>query len=185
MSTTITTAKIKNKMFLAYGYTERSGDIENKITTASDAPIHIDLQNAFNRLTPHFAFICEEISEDLARNSILNFDTDFDLSEDALKKFKVNGFTIGGSGDSEGVVISGNKSLESGKVVNFNTPFIKWEDDYLFSSELTTAMDILKSEVYEYLEGKQAPKLQIAITFESNDDDEDGQSQKHFADAEM
>jgi hypothetical protein len=184
MSTTITSAKIKNKLFLAYGYTERAGDIENKITTASDAPIHIDLQNAFNRLTTHFAFICEEISEDLARTSISNFDTDIDLSENPLKKFKVNGFTIGGSGDSEGVVISGNKSLESGKVVNFNTPFIKWEDDYLFSSELTDAMDILKSEVYEYLEGKQAPKLQQAMTFMSYDE-QDGQTQEQFADAEM
>lgn len=180
MSTTITTAKIKNKLFLAYGYNQRIEGVENKITTSSDAPIHSDLVNAFNALIPHFAFICEEISEDVARVAIK---TGFENEDSPLKRFSVGGFSIGGSGDSEGVTISGSKSLESGKVVNFNTPFLKWEDDYIFSAELIRSVDILKSEVYEYLEGKQAPKLQTSMTFMS--DDEDGENVEAFADAEM
>lgn len=183
MSTTITTAKIKNKMFLAYGYSQRVADIENKITTSSDAPIHSDLRNAFRALIPHFAFICEDITEDLARTAIeSNIDYE-DESENPLKRFSVVGFSMGGSGDSEGVTISGSKSLESGKVVNFNTPFIKWEDYYVFSSELIDAVDVLKSEVYEYLEGKQAPKMQQSMTFMG--DEEDAENVGAFAEAEI
>lgn len=186
MSTTITTAKIKNKLFLAYGYSQRVDGIENKITTSSDAPIHIDLKNAFLRLIPHFAFICEEITEDVARTAIKTGFIKNDEEENPLNRFDVGGFSIGGSGDSEGVTISGSKWLQSGKLVNFNTPFIKWDDDYEFGDELIEAVDILKSEVYEYLEGKQAPKLQQAMTFMSEEEDEEeGQGQKHFADAEM
>lgn len=184
MSTTITTAKIKNRMFLAYGYTEREGDTENKITTSSDAPIHPDLKDAFLKLTPHFAFICEEITEDVARIAITTGFIKDPEQEHPLNRFDVGGFTIGGLGDSEGVTISGSKWLKSGKSVNFNTPFVKWGDDYAFSDELILAVDLLKSEVYEYLGGKQAEKLQTVMTFLS-EDDQDGQNQKHFADAEM
>lgn len=184
MSTTITTAKIKNKLFLAYGYSQRIEGVENKITTSSDAPIHDDLRNAFLRLIPHFALICEEITEDVARTAIKTGFIKNQQEENPLNRFDVVGFSIGGSGDSEGVTISGSKWLVSGKVVNFNTPFVKWEDDYVFIEELIEAVDILKSEVYDYLEGKQASKMQQAMTFMS-EDDEDGQEKEAFADAVM
>ena len=67
------------------------------------------------------------------------------------------------------------------------TPFLKWDDDYAFSSELIAAVDLLKSEVYEYIEGKRAPaQNQTMDMFETDiDDEEEGSGKKHFADVEM
>ncbi|TEB40688.1 hypothetical protein D0809_29335, partial [Flavobacterium circumlabens] len=58
-----------------------------------------------------------------------------------------------------------------GKVLSLNTPFLKFEDynDYYFMAELREAIDNLKSEVYEYLEGKQAPPKQQAMELEEEE----------------
>lgn len=153
-------AKIKNGIFLAYEYVEKTDNYENKIATSSDAPIHEDLRSAFQSLVPHFTFLTEETK-------------DFNLDEETLAKFKVTGFTIGGSGDTEGIVISGHKKLESGKVVNFNTPFQIFDDEeYAYGDDLRGDVEHLKNEVYEYMEGKQAPKMQVG-TLDFGDDDDD------------
>ena len=60
MQIEIKKAKIKNRIFLAYEYIQKDHDVENKNSTSSDAPIHDDLQNAFNELIPHLVLICEE-----------------------------------------------------------------------------------------------------------------------------
>jgi len=164
MNITIKKASIKNSLFLAYEYDQSVNGTKNIIKTSSDAPIHDDLRNAFSALNPHFALICEEVSENIVEHAIEH--PDAILAEDnPLRKYKVSGFSIGGTGDGEGVTISGSKTLESGNVVSFNTPFLKFEDahHYKFMQELVEAIDELKSEVYEYLEGKQAPAKQMAM----------------------
>ncbi len=169
-------AKIKNGIFLAYEYVQKADDIENKITTSSDAPIHEDLRGAFGRLVPHFALMTEEVNE---------FDVDGVIRQDeeaeCLAKFEVTGVTIAGTGDSEGVVISGYKTLESGKVVNFNTPFQKFEDEYQYSEELYNAVAMVRTEVYEYMEGKQAPRKEVG-SFDFGDEDEEAFSMPNPAD---
>lgn len=40
MSIEIKKAKIKSRLFLSYEYVEKASDVENKISTSSDAPIH-------------------------------------------------------------------------------------------------------------------------------------------------
>ena len=159
MSVEIKKAKIKNGIFLSYEYVEKTSDTENKISTSSDAPIHEDLREAFQALVPHFGLLTEEFST-------------FSNDEETRNKFKVTGFTIGGSGDTEGIVISGHKKLESGKVVNFNTPFTKFdEENYDHIDELNHAIECLKSEVFEYMEGKQAQRSDVG-TFDFPEDDE-------------
>lgn len=185
MEITIKKASIKKVLFLAYGYDHFVNSTKFSHNSSSDAPIHDDLREAFQNLIPHFAFICEEINESVCRQAINDIKKGivYDLGMDPLYKYDVTGFTLGK--DSEGVTISGNKSLESGKSININTPFIKWEDvDYPFMKELLESVDLLKSEVYEYIEGKRAPiKHQTIDMFEQ--ENEDAESQKHFADAEM
>lgn len=170
MHTTIKKASVKSDLFLAFEYDQSVHTTKNSIKTSSDAPIHDDLREAFDVLIPHFALICEEVSESICRDKIENPEAILD-EDNPLHKYKVAGFSIGGQGDSEGVTVSGSKRLESGQVVNFNTPFVKYEDfkDYPFMSELRTAMDNLKSEVYEYLEGKQAHPKQIAMFTEEEE----------------
>jgi len=188
MDITIKNASIKRILFLKYGYDHFVNSTKYTHNSSGDAPIHDDLREAFQNLIPHFAFICEEINESTCRQSINDIKKGViqDPETDPLRKFDVSGFALGK--DSEGVTISGSKSLESGKSININTPFIKWDDDtYPFMTELLEAVDLLKSEVYEYIEGKRAPvKHQTIDMFEQQEDDEDeGPSQKHFADAEI
>lgn len=160
-------AKVKNAIFLAYEYVEKTENYENKISTASDAPIHEDLRNAFDALIPHFALLTEEVSKAEVNEAIQYGD-----KPECLDKFSVSGFTLAGTGDTEGVVISGHKSLESGKVVNFNTPFQLFDDeDYDYSEELVKSIESLKNEVFQYMEGKQAPRMQVG-SFDFEDEDE-------------
>jgi hypothetical protein len=170
MNITIKQANIKNSLFLAYKYDQYVKNAKKSASESSDAPIHDDLRNAFSALIPHFAFICEEIKESDCQDRINNPDDELP-EEHILLKYKTHGFTISGQGDSEGVTISGTKRLESGKVLSLNTPFLKFEDynDYSFMGELREAIDNLKSEVYEYLEGKQAPPKQQAMDLDEEE----------------
>ena len=64
MNITIKNASIKSGLFLKYGYDHFAGTTKySHPSTTGDAPIHDDLREAFLALTPHFAFICEEIQE--------------------------------------------------------------------------------------------------------------------------
>jgi len=183
MNITIKNASIKNALFLKYGYDHVVGSTKyTHPSVTGDAPIHDDLREAFLALTPHFAYICEEITESVCRQAINDFNQGVvyqDAETNPLKKYTVIGFTLGK--DSEGVTIIGSKRLDSGKSININTPFMKWDDDYAFDSELIAAVDLLKSEVYEYIEGKRAPANNQLDMFP---DEEDSQ-QEAFADAEQ
>lgn len=161
-------AKIKNNLFLQYEYQQTVGNVTNGHNTSSDAPIHEDLRKAFRGLIPHFAFMCEEIPEKKMKQ-IMNGNVPDD--DEFYSKFLVQSFSIGGSGDSEGVTLSGCKQVESG-VVNFNSPFKKWDDDYKYMDALIDAVELAKSEVFEYMNGKQAPNAQQEMNFEDFDTEE-------------
>lgn len=186
MNITIKNASIKSKLFLKYGYDHFVGTTKySHPSTTGDAPIHDDLREAFESLTPHFAFICEEISESECRQAIIDLEKGILNEFGPTKNYAVGGFTLGK--DSEGITISGTKNLDAGDVLNINTPFKKWDNvDYPFMNELIATVDSLKSEVYEYIEGKRAPvKHQTIDMFEGKDDDDNASNSKHFADAEM
>lgn len=168
-------AKIKRKIFLAYEYKQTVEGTQNEISTSSNAPIHPDLEEKFNALAPHFAFLTEEITKTEAKTIIEKGDED--ALEELLKKFRVTGLSISDSGGEEGVVITGNKTLETGKVVNFNTPFTKYYDDmdgYEYGEQLSEVVDALKSEVLEYMDGKQAQSNQLEMFGEDGDEFEPG-----------
>ena len=133
-------AKVKSGMFLTYEYSERTLSAQNNVTMSSDAPIHPDLESAFKKLVPHFALLTEEVSHGIAAGTIEQNEPFHEL----LDKFTVTGFSLGGSGDSEGVVIIGNKELVTGKKVNFNSPFQTFYDD---SSEAYPYTHELKQDV--------------------------------------
>lgn len=182
MEITIKNASIKRVLFLKYGYDHFVNNTKFSHNTSGDAPIHEDLREAFANLTPHFAFICEEINESTCRTAINDIQkgVEIDAETNPLRKYDVTGFTLGK--ESEGVTISGTKKLESGKSININTPFIKWDDsDNPFIQELIEAVDEVKSEVYEYIEGKRAPLKNAQIS--AFEDDEESE-QESFATSE-
>lgn len=150
-------AKIKNDMFLAYEYSERTITAKNNISTHSDAPIHSDLRNCFKTLIPHFALLTEEVSKEIGERI---FEYNEPIPEEMIHKFSVIGFSIGGTGDGEGVTLIGNKELNTGKRVSFNTPFQRFYDDsenaYPYTRELNEAITATINEVELYMNGKQA-----------------------------
>lgn len=161
---TIKKAKIKDKMFLEAEYSEELPEHGTKTTKLScTVTIHKDLDYSFNHLRNHLAILCDEVSLD---------DIGYAEAEDILfSGFGVRSFTIGGTDDFKGVVISGYKKGRYG-IVNLNTPFVKFEDsDYRYIDILKEDIDSCIHEVKQYLfHGKKAPDIQLEIPFSEMDE---------------
>ncbi len=162
----------ENLILISSGGTKRV-DVGGTISRTGDNAIHDDLKSAFAKLTPHLALIAEMVDDvDSTRfdKFISGVITDDTLAE-MFKYFKVTGFSIGGSGESEGVTLIGQKELTTSKILNITTPFTKWDDgDYKYVSELAEAIESCKHEVIEYLNGKMAPPAQVEMEFEEQEE---------------
>jgi hypothetical protein len=157
----ITHAKvIKNQTLdIKFNKTESDG---TKTTTVQSrkANIHQDLRNAFASLRIHFAILCDFISTRMVRDV-----TKFDVA--LVKDFNVHGLSIGGDEDDQGFQLTGTKTLPNGKVITINTAFQRFDEDdktqYKYIGDLTTKIDVIKSEVLEYMDGKHAPDPQQSL----------------------
>ena len=169
MQIVIKRAAIKGSLFLSYDFEQTDVDVRNNIKTSSDAPIHDDLRNAFRILIPHFAFICEEITDSrLVRKAIKSPDmylVDKETSTDkSFFSYSVSEFKILEKDGDEKIIITGSKLLTNFKRINFSTPEQNLHDkDYKFRKELNEAINSLKNEVLEYMQGKSAPKAQLEM----------------------
>jgi len=162
MSVTIKSATLKGGMFLSYKYVANVNNAINTTGTASDAVVHEDLKHAFRNLIPFFAHISEEIIDDnLVESAIEDPEEHLVKSEDEdearpFLKYRVDSFSMGAKKDGECVTLTGTKYLNSGDAIGWETPLIKFDGDYRFSSQLYDAITLLRSEVFEYSQGKQA-----------------------------
>lgn len=183
---TLKKAKIKDNLFLEVEYSEQAEDGTNTVKKDCSAPVHDDLKKAFKKLNIHLALLCEQVIEPSkggisvtkgleAENAILlDPDEDFAFTKDGwqlISKMACKGFTIGGSGDNEGVTLIGTRTLSNDKALNLVSPFTKWEEDYnpySYSSELSQIIEECKHEVKEYLfNGKHQPDAQMSLEFEA------------------
>ncbi|QYS85440.1 hypothetical protein JJC03_09335 [Flavobacterium oreochromis] len=170
MNITIKKASLRNNMFLNYEFEQKDTEVNNTIKTQSDAPIHEDLANLFRKLIPHFAFITEEISEDLALNAI-NDPDDYlfrpleNAIEPKLYNFYVTEFCVVDKKGLNFVSLSGGKVLASKDTISFSTYLVDLDslNDYKFVSELSDLIEELKREVLLYMDGKQAPRKQLEM----------------------
>ena len=159
----IVSGNFKGLFSLGYSFIQEiDGDSPRRdvINANSDGAVHQDLVDAFNNLIPHYALISEQITEKEAKKLIQN---GFDPEEDhpMKQKYHVNMFKIVGSGETEGVEISGTRLLERGTSIKWTTPKVKWDDKhYKYSHELSEAIETLKVEINEYINGKHAPSDQ-------------------------
>lgn len=129
-----------------------------------------DLLHAFDLLRPHLAIICDQVEA--------NGKTLYELDDEpnALDNFKVISFSIGGSGEHEGVTLSGYKRLRGGRVLNLNSPFTKYLDEnepYEYAEELNQLINHCSNEVLAYLDGKIKPNAQGELFDENGDAKED------------
>lgn len=160
----ITKGKLLKGDKIEVEYSKQS-DIKNKPTHVSEEcsnPPHADLRKAFSNLAVHAALLGEFIAPVMIRDIE-------DVNPDLVSDYTVTGFTITGKDETEGVIISAQKKLKSGKTLGFNTPTTRFESEgdgaYEFIDDLATCIDFCKSELKEYLNGKYAPdpQLQMAL----------------------
>lgn len=135
------------------GKDEQGNSVEtiDDVTRKSPQVLHADLKEAFRRLRLHMVIVCEQPEAgDIEAEGIDNF------SSDNLENYEVTGYTISGSDESEGVVLTGKKLLKSGMVLNINTPFTKYEDEenYAYGSDLSADILACNYEVKAHLNGK-------------------------------
>ncbi|QDP86046.1 hypothetical protein FNJ88_11000 [Chryseobacterium sp. SNU WT5] len=167
-------AGIRGGIFLAYEYNMEDNGVSAKNKTQSTAPIHDDLRGAFEKLIPHFILLTEELPTDRMKDIIEKGEL---LPEDIEKKYQVTDFELGGSEDAQTIRITGFKVLSNDKSVSFSTPSQKLyeekTDGYKFDEYLREILEVILSEVLEYMDGKQAPRSETGtLDFGDEDDDE-------------
>jgi len=195
-------AKLKSDMFLEVEYSEVVEDGTNNVKKECTAAVHDDLKKLFRRLPAHLAMLCEQVKElhdgtgvavnfDSERPNLLLCDPEllYRFSErdwNIIDNTTCTGFSIGGSGDSEGVTIYGRRELGNGKVINLVAPFQKWDNDsfnYGNTSDLSEIIEAARYEVHQYLfEGKHAPDMQLSL-FDEGDGNDDATSETDEATA--
>ena len=144
---------------------------------------HKDLDNAFASLAIHLALICEQVTDKNADTTIHLIGKgakkkDITLLLSSLRSnsitlaISVTGFVIGGSDEHEGIVIIGQRKLETGSILNLNSSFQKWESDYKHNEDLTVQMEVVIHECEQYLNGKHAPNPQLELELDTKEKQE-------------
>lgn len=111
-----------------------------------------EFKKAFADLAIHAALICEFIPLSSVKK-IQNPDPEI------IKDFNVSSFKIvAHEAEDEGIILTGQKTLRSGKKVGFNTPIIRFNDEsetaYEHIDILDKAIDTCKDEIRKYLNGE-------------------------------
>jgi hypothetical protein len=180
ISRKISRAKITKTTCVEVDYdqtiTIQQADSEKPLELSGECPYkgrniaHQDLIDAFRLLHPHFAILCD-LKE--VNNMTLH---ELENNLNKIDNIGVRSFSIGGSGDNEGVTLSGFKKIGN-KMINLNTPFTKFDDEndpYTNMVELQHVINVIIEEVELYLDGKVAPDAQMSMDF--GDEEEDDQS---------
>lgn len=174
----IISASIKDEL-CNYGYELLTGrNSGDKIPTRKGAHfIHEDLKEAFKNMDVFLAHI------DGVFNSWINNQTHISDLEDKvdtkdidnklfLDNYHVSSIKISGQEESRAVIIGGTKFTTHGDI-SFQTPKIKLNGTYLYLDELQVRLDVLISEVEQYMDGKRAPEFeQLGMEFEEPSDDD-------------
>jgi hypothetical protein len=171
-------------IFCNYAYAHKvSEHTTNKANITSQVPAHNDLKEAFKKLNPHLAIICEEVDanavpdiDDLPAMKEDTEDKDQDPLALKLSKFTVIDFKVSGEGDNAGITLTGYKRLSTGDEVKLTTPKIKWLSEYLFINELRIVSDDLCQEIDLYRRGKQAPRMVQTDMFSEGSGDLDNEN---------
>lgn len=154
----ITNVKIVKGEFLDVTYFRPDGDTKTKVIESHKRPVHPDMLSAFKTLDIHFALLMELVEPKQVRQ--IN-EPDPKLTE----SLKVRSYSIGGTDDDPGIVLTGSKTMKTGKVSTMNTPFIRFNENeltaYKYITDLLDAKSLVEFEVEKYLdEGKVAPDVQ-------------------------
>ncbi|MGV6946977.1 hypothetical protein [Sphingobacterium kyonggiense] len=150
---------------------EKVKSITSENTRIGKNIVHEDMKNALRFLRAHLAILCDQVE---AQKTTFH---ELDDNEEALDRYKVTSYSIGGEDIHEGVTLSGSRRGFGGMPLNLNSPFTKFEgtdneDTYEYSFELRGIINHCNEEALSYIEGKMAPDAQLNI-FDQEPEEED------------
>lgn len=166
----VNSGEIKSGIFLAWSYEEHTPGCKKTVKAGSDAPIHEDLANAFQKLLPHMLLVSEFKGKP---ELVKHFDLGTELPEEITSKFKVHSFTLEEKNSEISVKITGSKNLSTGKRLPITPPKISrgsGENEYEFFTHLLGVVEELKGEIVEFMDGKMGTRAQIDMDFGEDDD---------------
>jgi len=111
-----------------------------------------DLRDAFAKMNVHLA-----VRDDIFKHSGVEVeDVDTMHGHEFATLYSVTGFKMGGSDESESIVLIGNKYVSGGDRFSLTSPKIMIDElsSYKWWNELKAAADIAREEVALYMEGK-------------------------------
>lgn len=160
----ITKGKMLKGDIITIEYLKKDGDSKPaECSEKHSDPPRQQFKDAFNSLAIHAALLGEFIA--LTKIDDIT-EVDIELSKD----YNCSGFTVIASGDDdEGVILTAQKTLKNGKILGFNTPTTRFNDEsdnaYPYLDELAESVDTCKYEIREYLNGKHAvdPQLKLEL----------------------
>ena len=164
---TLQKVKIKDgKLEVTYEEYFREENYSNTIDKKCAQMIHADFRIALDKLKPHLACICEMPEAEHVKSVGI-----YDVHDEKLNSYIITGYTHGGSDESAGVTIIGQKLLKSGKVLNLITPFIQFMDDdaYDFAGELAADIEACDYEAEQYLFAEKWGVKQLSLDFDVPD----------------
>lgn len=158
---TITKAKLLKNDHVEIDYRQKDSSDSKaaKCSYEHDAPPRKEFKEAFQKLSTHAAIIGEYIAI-----------TDIDIEQpdpEKIKDFNVSGFTVVGEDKDEGVILTAQKTLKSQKILTFNTPTVRFNDEsenaYPYLNELQSCIAVCKERVRDYLNGQHADDPQTKL----------------------
>lgn len=165
-------------IFLNYDFEQKDFESNNLMKVKSDLPVHEDLRNAFRRFIPHFVAICEqEHDKKLIEKAVKNPDayvlSKEEAPDDSFFKYTVHTVVHNSKKGQNCVTISGCRLVgEFGDEISFTSPEIDLEDnEYTYTTELAQLVEEWKIQVKAYMEGKHAPKAQLEMFSEEEEND--------------
>lgn len=130
------------------------------ITCRHNGLPHEDFHAAMNALAPHLLVLTEWADHPDA------------IDENLLRKITVTSISFGGSDEHAGVTITGQKKLETGKIFNMNSPFMKFGEafdehnpGYPYSGVVDELCSSIQKEAEAFMQGKRKPDPQLEFDF--------------------
>jgi hypothetical protein len=156
------TLKIKLKEHLS------DGTVRDVNYDKCDQLYHDDAKNAFAKLIPHFALICDLRESD----AIIDEQTlsEHELNRDLLENISVDGLIIKGSDDNEGFEINGYKTFKN-EMLEMSSPVIDVDSSYEYFNQLALIIEQIRFEANAYLFDDKYAIKQQELPFEETDPD--------------
>lgn len=144
-----------------------SNDDGNTITMVGANIVHRDFKEAIKNLVPHLAMLTEQ--REACDVSLGELEAQRETEEKSIFT-RMSVVSVAFSGDE--VIISGNRVLDRGDVMNLNAPKISTVDDdsYCYLSELSLAIDGLKYEAEQYVTERKWGLKQGELQFDEAGD---------------